>query len=29
MRSLRERVDLMWRQIKRLEQQVRDITGEP
>jgi predicted nucleic acid-binding Zn-ribbon protein len=28
MRGLRERVDLMWRQIKRLEQQVRGITGE-
>ncbi len=27
--GLGEQVNIMWRQIKRLEQQVRDINGEP
>ncbi len=27
--GLGEQVNIMWRQIKRLEQQVREITGEP
>jgi len=29
LRSLGEQVNIMWRQMKRLEQQVRDISGDP
>jgi hypothetical protein len=28
-RMMSEEVSIMWRQIKRLEEQMRDLTGEP